>query len=100
MSPVLLSMNMNPQVIASTLSLTTFFSSFISSLNYILVGNMPYEWSIIGFILGMLSCFIGINMSKIIIKKYKNQSIIILILLVVIFISTILLCIKSFGEIL
>lgn len=98
MSPILLGMNMNPQVVASTLSLTTLFSSFISSLNYILVGKMPYEWSIIGFMIGMLSCFIGINISEIIIKKYKKQSVIILALLLIILVSTILLSYKGYTE--
>ena len=98
MSPVLLGFNMDPEIIGGTLSLTTFFSSLISSINYIMIGKMPYQWSIIGFIIGMLSCYIGVSLNKIIIKKYKKQSFIILSLLFIIFLSIILLSIKGFQE--
>lgn len=98
MSPVLLGFNMDPEVIAGTLSLTTFFSSFISSINYIIIGRMNYEWSIIGFIIGMLSCYIGISSNKIIVRKYKKQSFIILALIIIIFLSLILLSIKGTRD--
>ena len=89
---------MDPEVIAGTLSLTTFFSSFISSINYIIIWRMNYEWSIIGFIIGMLSCYIGISYNKIIVRKYKKQSFIILALIIIIFLSLILLGIKGIQD--
>lgn len=98
MSPVLLGFNMDPEIIGGTLSLTTFFSSLISSINYIMTGKMSYQWSVIGFIIGMLSCFIGISLNKIIIKKYKKQSFIILALILIIFTSIILLGFKGIQE--
>ena len=98
-SPFLIYMNILPEVISATNSVSTFFSSFISSIQYINSGKLLPIYSLIFFILSGISSYIGLKLSFYIIKKFKRRSYIIFILALIILISTILLTIISINKI-
>jgi uncharacterized membrane protein YfcA len=98
-SPFLIQMNILPEVISATNSVSTFFSSFISSIQYINSGKILLNYSIISIIISSISSFIGLKLSFYIINKFKRRSYIIFFLAFIIFISTILLIVISVNKI-
>ena len=97
-SPFLLFNNVLQEVIVSTNSVSTFFSSSISTSQYLFTGQILPYYGIITSIVSMIGSFIGINLNYLFNKKYKRKSLLTLVLFVITFISEILLIIKNSNS--
>lgn len=97
-SPFLLFNNVLQEVIVSTNSISTFFSSSISTSQYLFTGQILPYYGIITSIVSMIGSFIGINLNYLFNKKYKRKSLLTLVLFVITFISEILLIIKNSNS--
>lgn len=96
--PFLLSTGMTPITVAATDSVTTFFSSTASSIQYIVAGRiMPY-YSVYFFVISAIASNIGLKASTFIVKKVQKQSIIVIILGLLIFTSTVLLLVTGLVD--
>ena len=97
-TPVMINAGMIPEVVVATSSVSTFFSSIISVLNYIVNGKLLWDYGIIFSISSAFGSIIGLYLSNYILKKYKRQSIIIFIVSLILFTSTILLIINAITK--
>jgi uncharacterized membrane protein YfcA len=97
-SPFLLFNNVLQEVIVSTNSVSTFFSSSISTSQYIFTGQILPYYGIVTSIASMIGSFIGINLNYLFNKKYKKKSLLTLVLFIITFISEILLIIKNINS--
>jgi uncharacterized membrane protein YfcA len=97
-TPVMINVGMIPEVVVATSSVSTFFSSMISVLNYIVNGKLLWDYGIIFSISSAFGSIIGLCLSNYILKKYKRQSIIIFIVSLILFTSTILLIINAVTK--
>ena len=97
-SPFLLFNNVLQEVIVSTNSVSTFFSSSISTSQYLFTGQILPYYGIVTSIASMIGSFIGINLNYLFNKKYKKKSLLTLVLFIITFISEILLIIKNINS--
>lgn len=97
--PFLLSLGMSPVVVASTDSVTTFFSAVSSSIQYISAGRILPYYSIYMFIISGIASILGLKISSYIVRHINRQSIIVFILGALITISIISLCVVGINEV-
>ena len=90
-TPIMIQVGMIPEVVIATGSITTFFSSLISTLNYLLAGRLNLNYGILLSIMSMLGSFIGLKLSDLILMKLKRQSILIFIVSLILLISGVML---------
>ena len=90
-TPIMMQVGMIPEVVVATSSITTFFSSTISTINYILVGKLLINYGLLYSFVSALGSIFGLILSNIILSKFKRQSIIIFIVSLILFTSIILL---------
>ncbi|KAM9983952.1 hypothetical protein ACTFIY_000669 [Dictyostelium cf. discoideum] len=93
--PVLLQMGLVPDVTAATSSYMILFTSASSAIQYILVGKLRWDYGIVYYVIGFVSCFIGTQTLIWIVKKYQRRSYIVFLIGFVITFSTILLVITE-----
>ncbi len=79
-NPFLLYMGFSPEVSSATVSVTTFFSSLFSTFQYIGTDRILVYYSIYFFSLAFISSLIGIKISNVIIKKFKQRWMIFILL--------------------
>ena len=89
-SPLLLLLKVDSNVVMATNSMTTFFSALASSLQYIITGNIKYDFMIMFMILSGISSKLGLSYAKLINKKFSSTWPMILLLGLVILIAGIL----------
>ncbi len=94
-TPVMIEVGMIPEVVIATSSVSTFFSSLITSINYFLAGKLLIDYAIVFSISSGLGSSVGLRLSDIILKKFKRQSIIIFFVALILFTSIILLTYNS-----
>jgi len=90
-TPIMMQVGMIPEVVVATSSITTFFSSIISTINYILVGKLLINYGLLYSFISALGSILGLKLSNIILSRFKRQSIIIFIVSLILFTSIILL---------
>ncbi|MBA42656.1 MAG: hypothetical protein CMF62_01430 [Magnetococcales bacterium] len=96
MNPILISiLKMSPQVVVATSSVSTFFSSLISTINYVTSDQILWDYAIYFFIASLIGSFIGIKISSYLISILQRQSVMAFVLAIIILISTILLLINT-----
>ena len=93
--PLLIGMEMKPQIVIATVAVSTFFSSLISTINYAIAGLLYWKYAFIYSLLSALGALIGLLISDIMVRKIKKTFILIFIVCFVILISIILLIINS-----
>ena len=97
-TPIMIQAGMIPEVVVATSSITTFFSSTISTINYVVADKLLIIYAITFSISSALGSYIGLYVSKIILDRFKRQSIIIFIVSLILFTSIILLTINSVNN--
>ena len=95
-TPVMMNVGMLPEVVVATSSISTFFSSLITCVNYILEGKLLIDYGIVFAISSGFGSIIGLKLSDYILSKFNRQSIIIFMVAFILFISVILLSLNSF----
>jgi uncharacterized membrane protein YfcA len=99
MNPILMGfLEMPPQVVVATTSITTFFSALISTINFIASEKVLWDYAIYFIIISSLGSFVGIKFSNYLNKLVKRQSIFSGTLSLIIFVSIILLTINSLSS--
>ena len=94
----MINVGMIPEVVVATSSISTFFSSIISVINYIISGKLIWDYGIVFSISSALGSILGLKLSDYILHKYKRQSIIIFIVSLILFTSIILLTVNAFTK--
>jgi uncharacterized membrane protein YfcA len=94
-SPFLLHMGMTPEVVASTNSITTFFSSLSSSSQYMFSDRLIWSYCVYYFIISFISSYIGLKLASKIVKK---RSVVVFMLAGIIMISGILLLVIGVTD--
>lgn len=97
-TPIMMQVGMIPEVVVATSSITTFFSSTISTINYILVGKLLINYGLLYSFVSAFGSIFGLILSNIILSKFKRQSIIIFIVSLILFTSIILLITNSLTN--
>jgi uncharacterized membrane protein YfcA len=87
----MIQVGMIPEVVIATGSITTFFSSLISALNYLLVGRLNLNYGILLSTASMIGSFVGLKLSDFILSKLKRQSILVFIVSLILLISGVML---------
>lgn len=90
-TPIMIQAGMIPEVVIATGSITTFFSSLISTLNYLLAGRLNIKYGILLSIVSMLGSLVGLRLSDFILSKLKRQSILIFIVSLILLVSGVML---------
>ncbi len=96
-NPIIINLNVPPDVVVATSSISTFFSSFISILQFIMEDGIFRWYYFVLFGLGSLSSIVGLIVIKI--SKDKMKFIIVLLLAISIVSSFILLCVYNILDI-
>ena len=96
-TPFLLTHNVLPEVVVATNSISTFFSSSISTSQYIFTGKILFKYGIYTSLLSMFGSYLGLKLSHHIMKKFKRKSFITFILFIIVLTSEILLIISNWN---
>lgn len=94
-APLLIFLKIDSNIVMATNSMTTFFSALTSSMQYIIVGNIKYDFMLLFILLSIISSKTGLSYVKTINKKCSSTWPLILLLGLVIFISSILIIISK-----
>ena len=97
-TPIMMQVGMIPEVVVATSSITTFFSSIISTINYSVAGKLLFGYAGIFSVSSAIGSLIGLTLADIILQKYKRQSIIIFMVSLILFTSTILLTVNAISD--
>lgn len=95
-SPLLLQVGIAPEVTAATCSFMVFFSSTMSSLQYLLLGMEHVETALILAIMCFVASLLGLLVVQKVIRKYGRPSIIVFSVSIVMSLSIVLM--TSFGT--
>ncbi|CAI5996073.1 unnamed protein product [Closterium sp. NIES-64] len=77
MGPVLLELNLPPQVTAATTTFMVVFSSSLSVLEFYLLGRIPIEVALVFAGIAMVAAFSGLSIVRAIVMRYGKPSVII-----------------------
>ncbi len=91
MGPLLLSLQILPQVTSATTSTMSLLSSASNILHYGIQGDIPIEWGVATFVIGILGGLTGRNLALFLVQRYHRASITIFALDGVLCISILLL---------
>lgn len=99
LAPFMLHIGMAPEVVAGTSSVTTFFSSTITTLQYLAAGRIKTDYGLAIALLSIIYTFIAMKITKLIMQKYRKRSFITITLSLLIGTSIILLIINGLIDI-
>lgn len=88
-SPVLLKIGIRPEVLTATTSFMIFFTSTVSSLQYLISGKVNVLYGIWGLAFALVGSALGVFVIKAVVEKYQRSSLIIMVLALALGISTI-----------
>lgn len=94
-TPVMIQLGMIPEVVIGSSAVTTFLSSLISVINYVISDKLLVEYAVL---YGTVSCggsLVGIWLSTVLLNRLKRQSVIIFVVSLILFISMILMIYNS-----
>jgi uncharacterized membrane protein YfcA len=97
-TPAMISAGMLPEVVVATSSISTFFSTIISLINYITLGQLLYSYAISFAISSAIGSLVGLKVSNYLLKKFKRQSIIIFFVSFILLVSIVLIIIHLSNE--
>ena len=97
--PLMLIMGIHPLVAAATSATMILFTSLTATISFITYGLLQYEYAIVLGTIGFVATLIGQTIMNILIKKSGRTSYIVLAIGIVVFLSAILMVIKSFSSI-
>lgn len=86
--PVLLKMGFHPQESSYTASFMATFTAIVSSIQYVIAGMVPWDYTLMLVLIGFLGLFIGMNFVMSYIKRANKSSLIIICLAICIGFST------------
>lgn len=92
--PLMILYDIPPEIASSTNSISTFFSSITSSLQYLGSNRILPIYSVLFFIVSFIGSFLGLNIFNYIILIHNKHSYLIFLLAFIIFISFILMIIN------
>ena len=87
MGPLLLTMNVTPDVVAATLPLMSFLTQSSSLVHYMTLGDVPYTYASIMWAIGLLGGLTGRSMAVWLYKIFKRASGLVMLLIVVLTLS-------------
>jgi uncharacterized membrane protein YfcA len=91
LGPLMLQLNVLPEVTAATSSLIIFFSSWLSTIQYLAIGRIDPSYGAIFFVLGMIDSLVGVSVLTHIVHRYNKKSIVIFVIASILVLSLILL---------
>ena len=94
-TPVMIQIGMIPEVVIGSSAVTTFLSSLISVVNYVVAGTLVVPYAVYFAILSSMGSFVGIGISAILLTRLKRQSVIIFVVSFILLTSMILLIYNS-----
>ena len=97
-TPIMIQVGMLPEVVVATSSISTLCSCIISCINYFVVGELPLIYGTVFALCSALGSIGGIYSSNYILSKYKQQSPIIFVVSLIVFLSIILLTINAVDS--
>lgn len=87
MGPLLLTMNVAPDVVAATLPLMSFLTQSSSLVHYMTLGDVPYTYASIMWAIGLLGGLTGRSMAVWLYKVFKRASGLVMLLICVLTLS-------------
>lgn len=96
--PVLIEIGLPPDVVAATSSYMILFTSVSSSIQYILIGKIMWDYGVVLFVIGMVASFVGQTILNWIVGKYARKSFIIFVIALVIGASAVLLVLSEVVQ--
>lgn len=72
--PIMLAINVIPQVATATSSFMILFTSSATSIQFMILGKLPLNYAVWYFFVGVFAAVVGQLALAAIIKKYKKQS--------------------------
>jgi len=93
--PVLLELGMSADVTAATSSYMILFTSLSSSIQYIVIGKLPWDYGVVLFFIGVIASFIGQTVLNMIVARYNKKAYIIFVIAFVIGTSAVLLVVTE-----
>eukprot|EP00899_Mesostigma_viride_P002891 jgi/Mesvir1/12602/Mv17928-RA.3 len=96
MGPVLLQCGVLPEVTAATSAFMVFFSSTMATLQFALLGGLPYDYA---FVFGgacLAASYAGVSFVRMLVKKYRKASLVVFCMGVLILIAALLT--STFGT--
>lgn len=88
MGPILLMLNVRPEVTAATAPLMVFFTSSISLTLYSAAGNLDEEYAVVLMAIALVGAVIGIFVIQKIVKRYQRASILVFVLSGILILAT------------
>jgi uncharacterized membrane protein YfcA len=98
-TPIMFNVGMIPEVVVATSSVSTFFSTIISLINYSFTGIVLWNHGAFYAFISALGSLVGLFGSNIIISKFKRQSVIIFIVDFILLLSVCLLVVNGVNTI-
>jgi len=97
--PLMLEMGTLPEVTSATSATMILFTSISASISYFIFGKLNLNYAVVLFCLGLVFTFVGQLGLDYIVKKYKRNSLIILIIGFVVALSAVAMGAQSFPSI-
>ena len=97
-TPIMIQVGMLPEVVVATSSISTLCSCIISCINYFVAGELELIYGIVFALCSALGSIGGIYSSNFILSKYKQQSPIIFVVSLIVFLSIILLSVNAVNS--
>lgn len=97
-TPIMIQVGMIPEVVVATGSISTFFSSLITTINYMIEGKILWSYALTCSLSSALGSLFGLKLSEFILSHLKRQSIIIFLVSLILFMSIILLIFESVSN--
>jgi uncharacterized membrane protein YfcA len=98
-SPVLLKNGIRPEILTASTSFMIFFTSTVSSLQYLISGKVNVLYGLWGLAFALIGSALGVFVIKAAVEKYKRSSLIIMVLAFSLIISTITIVIYGIHTI-
>ena len=98
LSPLLLAAGMNPMVTVATTGLMVLFTSSATTVQYLILGRLQYDYALFFLGIGIVSAGVGNTLVHYVVRKYKKTWFVVTILALVILLSTVLLGYTGFYR--
>ncbi len=95
LSPIMIELGVLPEVIVATSSFMICFTTIGSIIQFLVLGQLPYDYGLALFLMGLITSFIGQKGIRYLVNKYQKKSLIILIIGTLIVIASVLLLITG-----
>jgi uncharacterized membrane protein YfcA len=76
--PILLALNMRPEVANATCSFLTFFTNFTTFLQFTAAGVVTYDYAVTYFVLSMVGSLLGVTLLERVVRKMQSATVFLL----------------------